>query len=189
MNFFKLLVKVILSFAKRSPVAFCSTVVVIVGVVSVLSYSLAENTEWRCAFRAKWFGSVPDRLATYVIVGYGDKPYCPLPNDQLAHQIAAGKPLTIWVRAVHFDHVDVPSEPLQVDIEIINAKTGSIVETIAPKFLLNPTTVNTKNEDVRGFSYGYIVFTSSEREIYRARAKYLDAEIPSYSLGPPIVVF
>jgi hypothetical protein len=156
-------------------------------VAFIAAVGFTRDSEFQCAIRAKQFGKVPDGIEKYILVGYGDKPACPLPNEATAVQVRLGDPTSIWVRAVYYDQLNKPAADTEVVLDAVTA-TGQSVPIIAPTFMLNPVKVQTDAKTFRGFYGGAIIFVAGKQDVYRIRATYLDKGLARASLGPLIIV-
>ncbi|WP_175783425.1 hypothetical protein [Burkholderia ambifaria] len=158
-------------------------VALLVAVVAITT----SGSEWRCGLRAKRYGTVSNSIQRYVIVGYGDKPACPLPGEAPAYEVKIGQPITVWVRSIYYDNVTMPASDTAVTLELVNA-FGKAVAAQPPDFMLNPTSISTNASVAKGFYGGSIVFVAQKPDVYRIKASYKDRELDAYSLGPLIIV-
>lgn len=159
---------------------------IIAAVVAISCFFIGfRHSQLACNLCAKRYGAVPDSFERYVIVGYDNKPFCPMPGaPDTPRIIKPGQPITIWVRAVYRDAVNKPVGGVSVDLSLVDA-FGTDVKAAEPEFLLQPQTVRT---DKDGFYYGAIVLIAQHQGHFRIKASYEDKNADARSYGGIILV-
>lgn len=135
-----------------------------------------------CNLRAALEPRVRDRLETYVMVGVGARPRCPLPQrDRPALSLPVGEATQIWLRSVSKDKLFHPAAHTEVMLDAIDPWGDPAADVT-----IEPATVLT---DEHGFNQQKISVTAA-RPIGAlfVRARYFDRRSTAVSLSRPIVI-
>lgn len=134
-----------------------------------------------CARRAARVQPIRDRFSTYVLVGIGRPPCCVLPpNQRLLYNSKRGSQVSIWIRAIFYDHIRTPAPGVGIRFEVVDAFGDSVTGVS-----LEPRSVVTGKD---GFAIDSIRFLSNQIGTFRIRASYPDKNTVSVSLSPTIVI-
>jgi hypothetical protein len=121
-----------------------------------------------------------DRLQSYVIVGFGEHPECPLPKHrpETLH-LKRGESVKIWIRSVFQDDLLKPESQKEIHYTAIN----DFGEVATGGAAFSGTIIT----DANGFA-DLPNYSPTELGVFRLRVDYADRAGSSYSYSPRIIV-
>lgn len=134
-----------------------------------------------CSFRLSMEPPLRDHFETYVILGVGKRPRCPIPPSQtLLYNLRRGQKAPIWLRVVYQDDLRRPAAGTVVALDVVDS-FGDPSEGAA----LSATTVTSDSD---GFAGVGSAFVAQGIGTYRIRATYADKHARSATYSSTIVV-